>query len=180
EHTKDGNEFATAAFPFLSKVVLDPYASIKALLYKKPQILQRPALTRTYVLASFNPSHKATPSYALVSQPLSLPSQATLVAALAIVRTAFANPCGWLWILSLQASLIEATSLPYFLLDFSHAMGSSFSGIRLVVVGIRASEPQVTVKGVSFWLFLGKETDIRQKDEKQSQKRQNRARNGKA
>ncbi|GKE40351.1 hypothetical protein Tco_1463756, partial [Tanacetum coccineum] len=51
-------------------------------LSKKPQILQRPALTRTYVLASFNPSHKATPSYALVSQPLSLPSQVTPVAAL--------------------------------------------------------------------------------------------------
>ncbi|GJX99557.1 hypothetical protein Tco_0356576 [Tanacetum coccineum] len=45
-HTKADHEFATATFPFLSKVVTDPYASVVALLSKKPRILQCPALTR--------------------------------------------------------------------------------------------------------------------------------------
>nr|GEX32384.1 hypothetical protein [Tanacetum cinerariifolium] len=47
EHTKAVNDLATATFPFLSKVVADPAASIKALLSKKPPTLQRPTPSRT-------------------------------------------------------------------------------------------------------------------------------------
>ncbi|GJV97862.1 hypothetical protein Tco_1549439 [Tanacetum coccineum] len=41
EHTKAGNDLATAIFPFLSEVVVDPSASVEALLSKKPPSLQR-------------------------------------------------------------------------------------------------------------------------------------------
>nr|GEV36085.1 putative Gag-Pol polyprotein [Tanacetum cinerariifolium] len=82
DHTKDGNEFATATFLLLSEVVVDPYASVEAIISKKPRILQCLALTRTYVPTSFALSHKATPSSAPVSQLLSPPSQVTPVAAL--------------------------------------------------------------------------------------------------
>ncbi|GKF75529.1 hypothetical protein Tco_0224973, partial [Tanacetum coccineum] len=57
----------------VSKHEGDPHAPIKALLSKKPQVLQRPALTRTHVSASLAPFQKATSSSALVSQPLSPP-----------------------------------------------------------------------------------------------------------
>ncbi|GKC73681.1 hypothetical protein Tco_1119564 [Tanacetum coccineum] len=56
EHIKAGNVFATATFPFLFDVVEDPYASVEALLSKKPQILQRPAPTRIQVPAYSVPS----------------------------------------------------------------------------------------------------------------------------
>ncbi|GJY00244.1 hypothetical protein Tco_0357262 [Tanacetum coccineum] len=82
EHTKVGNEFATTIFPFLFDVVADPHASVKALLSKKPRVLQRPAPLRTYVPASSAPSQKATLSLALVSKPLSPPPQVTPVATL--------------------------------------------------------------------------------------------------
>ncbi|GKA46828.1 hypothetical protein Tco_0739711, partial [Tanacetum coccineum] len=68
EHTKAGNEFVTATFPYLADVVADPYASIESLLSKKPWILQRPVPTRTHVPAFSAPSQKATPSSALASQ----------------------------------------------------------------------------------------------------------------
>ncbi|GKC32845.1 hypothetical protein Tco_1040139 [Tanacetum coccineum] len=67
EHTKVGNGLANTTFPFLFEVVADPHAPIKALLSKNPQILQRPALTRTHVPASSTLSKKATPCSALVS-----------------------------------------------------------------------------------------------------------------
>ncbi|GJU81681.1 hypothetical protein Tco_1284046 [Tanacetum coccineum] len=72
-HTKADNDLATATFPFLSKVIADPHAPINALLSKKPRVLQRPAPTRTHVLASSAHSQKANPSFALVSQLLSPP-----------------------------------------------------------------------------------------------------------
>ncbi|GJY40715.1 hypothetical protein Tco_0427985 [Tanacetum coccineum] len=40
EHTKAGNDLATATFPFLSEVVADPSAPIEVLLSKNPQSLQ--------------------------------------------------------------------------------------------------------------------------------------------
>ncbi|GJS28598.1 hypothetical protein Tco_0489218, partial [Tanacetum coccineum] len=67
EHTKAGNDLATATFPFLSEVVTNPFASVKALLSKKPPSLQRSVPTRTHVPAPSAPSQKATPSSALVS-----------------------------------------------------------------------------------------------------------------
>nr|GEW86690.1 hypothetical protein [Tanacetum cinerariifolium] len=51
--TKDVNEFATATFPYLADVVIDPHASVKILFSKKPHILQHLVPTRTYVPASF-------------------------------------------------------------------------------------------------------------------------------
>ncbi|GJR48120.1 hypothetical protein Tco_1316223 [Tanacetum coccineum] len=67
EHTKASNDLATATFPFLSEVVADPSASVKALISKKPPSLQRLALTRTHAPAPLAPSQKATPSSDLVS-----------------------------------------------------------------------------------------------------------------
>ncbi|GKC13638.1 hypothetical protein Tco_1010420 [Tanacetum coccineum] len=77
EHIKAGNEFVTATFPFLYAIIADPHASFKALLSKKPQILQHPALMRTQIPASSAPSQKATPSSAPLSKLLSPPSQIT-------------------------------------------------------------------------------------------------------
>ncbi|GJW28483.1 hypothetical protein Tco_0045358 [Tanacetum coccineum] len=65
EHTKAGNDLATATFPFQYEVVADPSASVEALLSKKPPTLQRPTPMRTHALAPF--SQKATSSSALVS-----------------------------------------------------------------------------------------------------------------
>ncbi|GJU89692.1 hypothetical protein Tco_1302115 [Tanacetum coccineum] len=79
EHTRAGNELATATFPFLTDVVADPHASVEALLSKKPRVLQRPASTRTHVLASSVPSQKATPSPALMSPPSQITPVATSV-----------------------------------------------------------------------------------------------------
>ncbi|GJY83766.1 hypothetical protein Tco_0497142 [Tanacetum coccineum] len=62
EHTKVGNDLATAIFPFLSEVIADPHAPIEALLSMKPHVLHCPALTRTHVPTSSDPSQKATPS----------------------------------------------------------------------------------------------------------------------
>nr|GEY09289.1 hypothetical protein [Tanacetum cinerariifolium] len=69
EHTRAENDLATGTFPFLASIVADPHASIGALLYKNPCVLQRPSPIRTHVLASSIPSQKATPSPALMSPP---------------------------------------------------------------------------------------------------------------
>ncbi|GKG29016.1 hypothetical protein Tco_0416381, partial [Tanacetum coccineum] len=50
EHTNAGNELVTATFPFLSKVVADPFASVKALLSKKPKSHHRPTPMKTMLL----------------------------------------------------------------------------------------------------------------------------------
>nr|GEX99185.1 hypothetical protein [Tanacetum cinerariifolium] len=71
EHTKAGNDLATATFPFLSEDVVDPLASIEALLSKKPATLQRPALSRNQ--APVPSSQKDTSFSALVSKPMSHP-----------------------------------------------------------------------------------------------------------
>ncbi|GJR94498.1 hypothetical protein Tco_0266672 [Tanacetum coccineum] len=42
EHTKAGNDIATATFPFLSEVIANPSASVEALFSKKPKSLRRP------------------------------------------------------------------------------------------------------------------------------------------
>ncbi|GJY66973.1 hypothetical protein Tco_0469211 [Tanacetum coccineum] len=72
EHTKAGNDHATATFPFLSEVVAVPSASIKTLLSKKPPMLERPTPSRTQ--AYLPSSQKATPSSAPVSKPMSPPT----------------------------------------------------------------------------------------------------------
>ncbi|GKB67274.1 hypothetical protein Tco_0928686 [Tanacetum coccineum] len=72
EHTKAGNDHATATFPFMSEVIADPSASIETLLSKKPPMLQRPTPSRTQ--ASMPSSQKATPSYVHVSKPMSPPA----------------------------------------------------------------------------------------------------------
>ncbi|GKD88109.1 hypothetical protein Tco_1363616 [Tanacetum coccineum] len=69
EHTKAGNDLATATFPYLTKFVADPYAPIEVLLSKKPRILQHSALTMTHVPTSSSHSQKATPSPPLMSPP---------------------------------------------------------------------------------------------------------------
>ncbi|GJR77350.1 hypothetical protein Tco_0089715 [Tanacetum coccineum] len=69
EHTKAGNDLATDTFPFLTDVVTDLYAPFEVILSKKPQILQRPAPTRTQMPTSSAPSQKATLSPALMSPP---------------------------------------------------------------------------------------------------------------
>ncbi|GKC72301.1 hypothetical protein Tco_1118184 [Tanacetum coccineum] len=69
EHTKAGNDLATATFSYLADFVTDPYAPIEVLFSKKPQILQHSALTRTHVPTSSALSQKATPSPALMSPP---------------------------------------------------------------------------------------------------------------
>ncbi|GJX57783.1 hypothetical protein Tco_0287680 [Tanacetum coccineum] len=69
EHIKDGNDLTTTTFPFLSEVVENPSASVKALLSKKPLTLQCPTPMRTHAPAPS--SQKATPSYVLVSKPQS-------------------------------------------------------------------------------------------------------------
>ncbi|GKD26091.1 hypothetical protein Tco_1232305 [Tanacetum coccineum] len=82
KHTKAGNEFATATYPYLADVAAYPYVSVEALLSKKTQILQRLVLTKTHVPASPALFQKATPSSALMSQPLSPPSHVTPIVAL--------------------------------------------------------------------------------------------------
>nr|GFB00707.1 hypothetical protein [Tanacetum cinerariifolium] len=72
EHTKAGNKLATANFPFLYEVVADPSPSIEVFLLKKPPTLQRPNLTRTQ--DPMPSSQKATPSFSLVSKPMSPPA----------------------------------------------------------------------------------------------------------
>ncbi|GJW21396.1 hypothetical protein Tco_0032018 [Tanacetum coccineum] len=69
EHTKAGNDLATATFSYLADFVADPYAPIEVLLSKKPRILQHSALTRTHVPTSSAHSQKATPSPPLMSPP---------------------------------------------------------------------------------------------------------------
>ncbi|GJW37096.1 retrovirus-related pol polyprotein from transposon TNT 1-94 [Tanacetum coccineum] len=71
EHTKAGNDLATATFSFLSKVVAYPFASVKALNSKKPKSLRRPTPTKTHAPALLAPSQKATPSSAPTSKPMS-------------------------------------------------------------------------------------------------------------
>nr|GEV20621.1 hypothetical protein [Tanacetum cinerariifolium] len=68
EHLKAGNGFATATFPFLTKVISDLFASVEALLSKNPKSLRRPTSTKTLAPALSAPSHKATLSSALVSK----------------------------------------------------------------------------------------------------------------
>ncbi|GJV76591.1 hypothetical protein Tco_1508175 [Tanacetum coccineum] len=65
EQIQAGNNLATATLPFLSEVIADPFASVKSLLSKKPQTLQRPAPTRTFAPAPS--SQKDTLSFTLVS-----------------------------------------------------------------------------------------------------------------
>ncbi|GJX19448.1 hypothetical protein Tco_0222125 [Tanacetum coccineum] len=72
EHTKAGNELATATFPWLSEFVADPSAPIKVLLSKKPLTLQRYVPSKTQVpVPSFQ---RATPSSALASNLMSPPA----------------------------------------------------------------------------------------------------------
>ncbi|GJS71332.1 hypothetical protein Tco_0704173, partial [Tanacetum coccineum] len=71
EHMKAGNDLATATFPLLSEVVVDPSAPIKVLLSKKPQSLQHPAPTRILAPTPSTPSTQVTPATTLVSKPLS-------------------------------------------------------------------------------------------------------------
>ncbi|GJX31689.1 hypothetical protein Tco_0241544 [Tanacetum coccineum] len=59
EHSKAGNDLATANFPFLSEVVPDPSASVEALLYKKSKSLRRPTLTKSHALTLSAPSQEA-------------------------------------------------------------------------------------------------------------------------
>ncbi|GKA16278.1 hypothetical protein Tco_0696025 [Tanacetum coccineum] len=71
------NDLATTTFPWLDKFVADPLAPIKALLSKKPPTLQTPAPSRTQVpLPSFQ---RATPSFVLVSNPMSPPADASVM-----------------------------------------------------------------------------------------------------
>ncbi|GKC67949.1 hypothetical protein Tco_1100547 [Tanacetum coccineum] len=72
EHTKAGNDLATATFPFLYEVVADPSTLIKTFLSKKPPTLQRPTPSRTQ--APIPSSQKATPSSAPLSKPMSPPA----------------------------------------------------------------------------------------------------------
>ncbi|GJQ98388.1 hypothetical protein Tco_0009527 [Tanacetum coccineum] len=65
EHTKAGNDLAAATFPFLSEVIADLFASVKALLSKKSKSPRHPNPTKTHALASSAPSQKATPFIAL-------------------------------------------------------------------------------------------------------------------
>ncbi|GKC54086.1 hypothetical protein Tco_1076831, partial [Tanacetum coccineum] len=72
EHTQASNDFATATFLWLDKFVADVVASIKALLSKKPPILQKHAPSRTLMLAPS--SQKATPSSAPSVNPITPPA----------------------------------------------------------------------------------------------------------
>ncbi|GKB67297.1 hypothetical protein Tco_0928709 [Tanacetum coccineum] len=56
EHTKVGNDLAIATFPFLSKVVADPSASVEALLTKKPKSIRHPTSTKTHAPVPSAPS----------------------------------------------------------------------------------------------------------------------------
>nr|GEV75700.1 hypothetical protein [Tanacetum cinerariifolium] len=49
EHTQASNDFSTATFSWLDEFVADAAAPIKALLSKKPPVLQKPAPSRTQV-----------------------------------------------------------------------------------------------------------------------------------
>ncbi|GJU07605.1 hypothetical protein Tco_1124035 [Tanacetum coccineum] len=62
EHIQASNNLVAATFPFLYEVVVDPFASVEALLSMKPRTLQRLAPTRT--LAPAPSFEKATPSFA--------------------------------------------------------------------------------------------------------------------
>ncbi|GJW99042.1 hypothetical protein Tco_0180850 [Tanacetum coccineum] len=73
EHTKAGNDLATATFPFLSEFVADPSASVEALLSKNSKSLRRLTLTKTHAPALSALSQKATPSTALSPKRMSPP-----------------------------------------------------------------------------------------------------------
>nr|GEV39983.1 hypothetical protein [Tanacetum cinerariifolium] len=77
EHDQAGNNLATTTFPWLSKFVVDPSASVEVLLSKKPPSLQRPAPLKTQALVAF--SQKATPSSILASNLMSSPTNASVV-----------------------------------------------------------------------------------------------------
>nr|GEV34299.1 hypothetical protein [Tanacetum cinerariifolium] len=76
DHTEANNDFATATFPWMDKFVTDPSAPIEVLLSKKLSSLQRHVPSRTQV--SLPSSQKATPSSALVSNPMSLPADSSV------------------------------------------------------------------------------------------------------
>ncbi|GJR43105.1 hypothetical protein Tco_1311208 [Tanacetum coccineum] len=77
EHDQASNDLATATFPWLSKFVADPSASVEVLLSKKPSFLQRPAPSKTQ--AHVASSQKVTPSSVLASNPMSPPADAFVV-----------------------------------------------------------------------------------------------------
>ncbi|GKD37259.1 hypothetical protein Tco_1257466 [Tanacetum coccineum] len=56
EDTKAGNDVAIGTFPFLSEVVVDPSASLEALLSKKLKSLCRQTPTKTHAPSSPAPS----------------------------------------------------------------------------------------------------------------------------
>ncbi|GJZ73434.1 hypothetical protein Tco_0637580, partial [Tanacetum coccineum] len=70
EHMKAGNDLATATFPLLSEVVVDPSIPIEVLLSKNPQSLQHPSPTRILATTPSTPSTQVTPATTLVSKPL--------------------------------------------------------------------------------------------------------------
>ncbi|GJY08325.1 hypothetical protein Tco_0375379 [Tanacetum coccineum] len=74
DHTQASKDFATATFPWLDEFVVDPLAPIEVLFSKKAPSLQRPVPSRSQV--PLPASQKATPSSALVSNPMSLPADA--------------------------------------------------------------------------------------------------------
>ncbi|GKA53240.1 hypothetical protein Tco_0746555 [Tanacetum coccineum] len=77
DHTQANNDLSTTTFPCLDEFVADPSVLIKALLLKNPLTLQRPAPLRTHV--PLPSSQRATPSSVPVSNPMSLPADASVM-----------------------------------------------------------------------------------------------------
>ncbi|GJS95537.1 hypothetical protein Tco_0802505 [Tanacetum coccineum] len=77
DHTQASNDLATAIFPWLNEFLVNPLASIEALLSNKPITLQRPPPSKTQVPLPF--SQRATPFSVLVSNLMSPPADASIV-----------------------------------------------------------------------------------------------------
>nr|GEV78459.1 hypothetical protein [Tanacetum cinerariifolium] len=72
ENTQANNDLATATFSWLNEYVADASAFVKALLSKKPPILQKLVPSRTQMTVPS--SQLAIPSFALASNPMSPPA----------------------------------------------------------------------------------------------------------
>ncbi|GJY41197.1 hypothetical protein Tco_0428467 [Tanacetum coccineum] len=102
EHTRARNDLSTTTFPFLSKVIADPFAPIEDLLSKKPRSLRRPTSPKTHTPAPSIPFQLLCLSRCLFPQPLEV---ASLFGALAIVE--YAWHCVQPWIVSAASLYID-------------------------------------------------------------------------
>nr|GEZ42533.1 hypothetical protein [Tanacetum cinerariifolium] len=145
EHTKAGNDLVTTTFPFLTDIVVDPYASVEVLLSKKPWILQRLSPTRTQMPTSSDPSQKATQLPAQMSPPPQCIRLFVLVSPDVLNRVVIESLHDFLHLLEIAKLLIPFlmlfVALPSMLQQCSTAMARYFMLSRAVGSGPKTLTP---------------------------------------